>query len=195
MLSGKRSYLVLVIIFSFKYTTCDLIKDVFDAIKEDKTEVLRRILSENTDSLDSFINLQDEQSGQTPVMMSVLRGRTEMVGLLLAQPAVDLSIGEMQGYTVMHGAGFQGRAEILRLLLADERDLDPRDIHQDGFSPLHRACWGNEARHTDTVKVFLEEAGVPWDLRSEKGTTCYDVTNNPGTRNLIRKWKQQKEDL
>ena len=195
MVNGKCVYLVLVIILSCKYSTCDLINEVFDAIKDDNTGELRKIISDNTVTLDSFINLKDKESGQTPVMMSVLRGRTEMVRLLLAEAAVDVSIGEMQGYTVMHGAGFQGRAEILKLLLEDQRDIDPSEIHQDGFSPLHRACWGNEARHTDTVKVFLEVAGVPWDLRSEKGTTCYDVTNNPGTRNLIRKWKQQKEDL
>ena len=195
MINGKCVYLVLVIILSCKYSTCDLVNEVFDAIKDDNTEALRRIISDNTDNLDSFINLKDEESGQTPVMMSVLRGRTEMVRLLLAEPAVDVSIGEMQGYTVMHGAGFQGRAEILELLLEDKRDIDPSEIHQDGFSPLHRACWGNEARHTDTVKVFLEVAGVPWDLRSKKGTTCLDVTSNQGTRKLLNKWKKHKEDL
>ena len=195
MLSGKWCYTVLVIIVCFEYSTCDLINDVFDAIKDDNTGALRRIISDNSDSLNSFINLKDEESGQTPVMMSVLRGRTEMVRLLLAEAAVDVSIGEMQGYTVMHGAGFQGRAEILKLLVEDKRDIDPSDVHQDGFSPLHRACWGNEARHTETVKVFLELAGVPWDLRSKKGTTCLDVTSNQGTRNLLNKWRKQKEDL
>jgi hypothetical protein len=31
-----------------------------------------------------------------------------------------------------------------------------RCIHVDGFIPMHRACWGDEQRHTDTVRVFLE---------------------------------------
>ena len=195
MQGGKWCYLVLVMILSFKYTTCDLINEVFEAIKNDNIGALRKILSDNSDSLDSFINQKEAESGQTPVMMSVLRGQTEMVRLLLAEPVVDVSIGEMQGYTVMHGAGFQGRADILRLLLEDKRNIDPRDFHEDGFSPLHRACWGDEPRHTETVRVFLEVAGVPWDLRSEEGTTCYDVTYNQGTRDLIEKWKKQKEEL
>ena len=195
MLNVRGCYLVLAIIFSFKYTTCDLIKDVFDAIKDDNIAAFRKILSENTGSLDSFINLKDKESGQTPVMMSVLRGRTEMVRLLLAEDAVDVTIGEMQGYTVMHGAGFQGRAEILRLLLEDKRDIDPSHIHSDGFSPLHRACWGNEVRHAETVKVFVEEAGVPWDFKSKKGTTCLDVTGNSATRNFLLKKKKQNEEL
>ena len=101
----------------------------------------------------------------------------------------------MQGYTVMHGAGFQGRAEILKLLLEDKRDIDPSEIHQDGFSPLHRACWGNEVRHAETVKVFVEEAGVPWDFKSKKGTTCLDVTGNSATRNFLLKKKKQNEEL
>lgn len=193
MFGGK--FLPVVLLLVSNYATCDLINEVFDAIKSDDTPNLQRILADNKAKLASFINQKDEESGQTPVMMSVLRGRTEMVRLLLAEAAVDVSIGEMQGYTVMHGAGFQGRAEILKLLVEDKRDIDPSDVHQDGFSPLHRACWGNEARHTETVKVFLELAGVPWDLRSKKGTTCLDVTSNQGTRNLLNKWRKQKEDL
>jgi hypothetical protein len=33
---------------------------------------------------------------------------------------------------------------------------------------MHRACWGVEQRHTDTVKVFLE-AGVERDLQAVRG--------------------------
>ena len=40
--------------------------------------------------------------------------------------------------------------------------LDPLSRHSDGYIGMHRACWGGEQRHTDTVKAFLE-AGVPWD--------------------------------
>ena len=193
MFGGK--FLPVVLLLVSNYATCDLINEVFDAIKSDDTPNLQRILADNKAKLASFINQKDEESGQTPVMMSVLRGRTEMVRLLLAEDAVDVTIGEMQGYTVMHGAGFQGRAEILRLLLEDKRDIDPRHIHSDGFSPLHRACWGNEVRHAETVKVFVEEGGVPWDFKSKKGTTCLDVTGNSATRNFLLKKKKQNEEL
>ena len=193
MFGGK--FLPVVLLLVSNYATCDLINEVFDAIKSDDTPNLQRILADNKAKLASFINQKDEESGQTPVMMSVLRGRTDMVRLLLAEDAVDVTIGEMQGYTVMHGAGFQGRAEILRLLLEDKRNIDPRHIHSDGFSPLHRACWGNEVRHAETVKVFVEEAGVPWDFKSKKGTTCLDVTGNSATRNFLLKKKKQNEEL
>ena len=37
-----------------------------------------------------------------------------------------------------------------------EHGLDLLDTHKDGFIGMHRACWGQEQRHTDTVKAFLE---------------------------------------
>ena len=44
--------------------------------------------------------------GQTPLMSAVLSGKTEAVRALLKhQP--DVTIGEKDGYTPMHGAGFQ----------------------------------------------------------------------------------------
>ena len=70
------------------------------------------------------------------------------------------------GYTPMHGAGFQGRAEIAKLLIA--HGLDPSDRHSDGFTPIHRACWGREQRHADTVRVLLK-AGVPFDEAASNG--------------------------
>jgi hypothetical protein len=31
---------------------------------------------------------------------------------------------------------------------------------QDGYTPIHRACWGRQQRHTDTVKALLEDGKV-----------------------------------
>ena len=74
------------------------------------------------------------------------------VEALLAAGA-DATIGEGDGYTPMHGAGFQGRGEVAKLLIV--HGLDPSDVHSDGYTPLHRSCWGGEQRHTDMAKVLL----------------------------------------
>ena len=42
----------------------------------------------------------------------------------------------------------KGRAEIAKILIA--HGLDASDRHNDGYTPIHRACWGREARHTET---------------------------------------------
>ncbi len=63
-------------------------------------------------------------------MHAVLSGRTKAVEFLLKNGA-DTAIGEKDGYTPMHGAGFQGRADIAKLLI--EHGLDPNDRHKDGY--------------------------------------------------------------
>ena len=174
----------------------DKIGDAFDAVRKDDPVKMKKILEDNKDSLESFINTRDRNSGQTPLMMAVLMGKVEIVKLLLGEDAVDVTIPEKDGYTPFHGAGFQGRAEIAQFLLADKRKIDPNQKHEDGFTPLHRACWGQEKRHTDTVAMFIEVGQVPWDQKTSKGKTCMDITHNSGTKKWLKKWsKKSKEDL
>merc|ERR1711953_1063098 len=87
----------------------------------------------------------------------------------------------------MHGAGFQGRSEILKLLVADSRKIDANHRHQDGYNAIHRACWGREARHTETVKTFIEVGGVAFDQANAEGMTCFEMTQNEGTRMYLKK--------
>lgn len=91
--------------------------------------------------------------------------------------------GEKDGYTPMHGACFQGRAAIAEMLLA--HGVNAREVHQDGYEPIFRACWGREARHTETVRVLLD-AGVPPDVASEGRVRLLDATKNSATRELIK---------
>ena len=59
--------------------------------------------------------------------MKLNQGNLESVKFLLEAKA-DTSIPEKDGYTPMHGAGFQGRAEIAKLLIA--HGLNPSDRHK-----------------------------------------------------------------
>ena len=99
---------------------------------------------------------------------------------------VDVTIGEKDGYTPMHGAGFQGRAEIGQLLIS--HGVNPREKHSDGFEPIQRACWGHESRHTQTVKMFLEN-GV-WDKNIHE--SC-KKSPNADTVKLIKEYHNKKE--
>ena len=80
----------------------------------------------------------------------------------------DWKIPEKDGYTPMHGAGFQGRAEIAKLLI--EHGLDKSDRHQDGYTPMLRACWGNEARHAETGTSYTldERLGEKMGIRDSR---------------------------
>ena len=48
----------------------------------------------------------------------------------LLDAGADTTIGEKDGYTPLHGAGFQGRATIARMLI--DHGLDPKEKHSDG---------------------------------------------------------------
>ena len=63
----------------------------------------------------------------TPKVRVLVPGNLESVRFLLDAKA-DTSIPEKDGYTPMHGAGFQGRAEIAKLLIA--HGLNPSDKHK-----------------------------------------------------------------
>ena len=130
--------------------------------------------------------------GQTPLMMATLGGKTEAVRVLLDTGA-DWKIGEKDGYTPCHGAGFQGRADIMELLL--KKGLPClADKHKDGFLPVHRACWGKEKRHTSTVKVLLK-AGANLGIQELMGgKSCLDMTSNKGTQKAVKKWMKEKEE-
>ena len=64
-----------------------------------------------------------------------------------------MTIPEKDGYTPPHGAGFQGYAEVARLLHAHGVDID--EPHSDGHRPVHRACWGRAKRHAEAVEAFV----------------------------------------
>jgi len=188
-------FYVFSLICSIPVTVCDLGDDVLAAVGNGDLNGVKNIISKHQDDLKDFINKKEARSGQTPLMKSVLMGQTDIVRLLLELDEVDVTIGEKDGYTPMHGAGFQGRAEILKLLIKDRRKIDPNEFHRDGFAPLHRACWGQESRHTDTAKVFVELGGVPWNVKSKKGTICRDITSNPATRNLMKEYQNKSKEL
>ena len=165
---------------------------VFEAISADDYDSLIKQLNVYQPNLQ---NLQDPNSRllnrrgpgkQTPLMFAVLSGKERAVQILLEHGA-RVDIGEENGYTPMHGAGFQGRSTIVKMLV--EHGVNPSDMHSDGHTPYHRACWGKEQRHTDTVRAFLE-VGVPIDELSREGKSCMDMTTNPDTVALLKKWNK-----
>ena len=134
------------------------------------------------------INARDGRTGQTCLMASTLRGNVDMVMTMLENGA-DATVAEKDGYTPPHGAGFQGRPEVMRVL----KEVGGIDVvnspHADGFFPIHRACWGREKRHADTVE-FLVSVGEDPKRRStgDRKQTCLEMTRNPHTIEVLKKY-------
>lgn len=132
------------------------------AVKTKDLEKLKELLA--SDDVHEMLD-SPGPGGQTPLMKATLMGQLEMVKALLDAGANPL-IAEKRGYTPAHGAAFQGRTEVMRELIA--RGIGVTHPHSDGYYPAHRAAWGREQKHTDTLKVLVEEAGVNCHLTSIK---------------------------
>ena len=141
-----------------------------DEMLDEALKTVDRELMAEAVAAGANINRVSPNGGQTLLMRAVLHGEKDKVEALLAIGA-DVNIPERNGYTPIHGAGFQGRDDIVPILIA--AGMDPLNVHEDGFIAMRRAWWGDQQRHTDTVRVFLE-AGVPYDYRVRFGTQHSD---------------------
>ena len=134
------------------------------------------------------INARDGRTGQTCLMASTLRGNIDMVMTMLENGA-DATVAEKDGYTPPHGAGFQGRPEVMRVL----KEVGGIDVvnspHADGFFPIHRACWGRERRHAETVEYLLSIGENPRRRSTgDRKQTCLEMTRNPHTIEVLKKY-------
>lgn len=149
-----------------------------EALRKGDSEGIRQALQNNP----NMINRKGPDD-QTPLIQATLNGWTKAAKALLENGA-DMTIWEHDGFSVMHVAAQYGRSNILKMLL--KRGDNPMQAHPDGFYPFHRACYGAEDDHTDTVEVFLDN-GMDIDIKSRKGKTCLELAQkkNHGTIHLL----------
>ena len=68
--------------------------------------------------------------------------------------------------------------------------IDVTAVHAaDGYTPLHRACWGRRVGHAETVRYLIETVHMDPLLPDVKnGKTCWDMTRSPETRAILKKF-------
>lgn len=152
------------------------------AARHEDVKAMKKLLEKH----DDILNMRHPETGQTVLMTSTLSGKTKSVEYLLTTAGADPSIAEKDGYTPPHGAGFQGRVDAMRIL--HRFGLDVMEPHDgDGFTPFHRACWGNTLGHTDTVRYLLDAVKVDPNLPGGKeGRTCWEMTRNKHTQSVLQ---------
>mmetsp|Transcript_29105 Transcript_29105/g.44423 ORF Transcript_29105/g.44423 Transcript_29105/m.44423 type:complete len:246 (-) Transcript_29105:22-759(-) len=145
-----------------------------DAKMDRVRQLISRAMEEGGD-----INTKFEDNGQTCLMAACLMGKINTVKYLLEElgtDVVDVTIGEFKGYTPPHGAAFQGRAEVMKVLI--KAGVDVNQFHEDGYAPIHRACFGTKTRHAEAFQVLIDH-GVDPELKTKnEELTCRQLTNN-----------------
>jgi len=188
--------------------------DLHNAITDNNHVKLRILLEKYKNTNEYCIDeIIPDNSGQTLIMYAVLTGKSKEIIMLLLEYGADVTIGENMGYTPIHGAAFQGRAELAKILVLNGK-MNVNDRHDgDGYTPLHRATWGSEKRHADTVRVLLElgaDADDPICTTDHiaRGNVdvkdCYhliETTRNPETVKVLKeftkleKYKMDQNEL
>jgi len=159
-------------------------KELGAAFKDEDFLKAEMVLKKYEGMLD--INSQSPRQGQTLLMQSVLHGKEKCVEYLLKRGA-DVNIAEAKGYTPMHGAAFQGRANIAKMLL--DHGCSLRTKHEgDGYEPAVRSCWGSNERHVETLKFFLDN-GVPIDGIYD---VCMERAKDEAIINTLNEYKAKQ---
>jgi uncharacterized protein len=126
------------------------------------------------------------QNGESPLMMAVFRGNTELVNALLARDA-DVN---KTGWTPLHYAATAGNLPLIALLLDKHAYIDAESPN--GTTPLMMAAqYGNPA----AVKLLLEEGADPL-IKNQLGLTAIDFAQRaqrPDSAELIGAFVRAKE--
>ncbi|VDL95857.1 unnamed protein product, partial [Schistocephalus solidus] len=121
-----------------------------------------------------------DESGWTPLMISVSAGRDDVAEYLLKCCSANPNVINSTGQSPLHYAASKNRLNLAKQLLAAGAQVDLRDWG--GNTPLHRAV---SQSHTDMVKLLLSGGGAFSDLETANGgaqpaRASPNITNTAG---------------
>lgn len=154
---GRFVALVFLCLSLFSTASADTVKDFFIAVKNDRAGAVKEMLAEGFNP-----NTQEQERGDTPLIMAMRENSMDVMGLLLADKRTDPDIEAFNGDNALMIAAYNGNEKAVRALL----DHGAK-VNKDGWTPLHYAAAnGNEK----IVKMLLDrDASV--DAVSPNATT------------------------
>jgi ankyrin repeat protein len=116
--------------------------------------------------LDGGSNLElPLQSGETPLLVAALEGRTEIVEFLLSRGAKVLARND-RGFTALHAAAYRGHPATVELIASDDFNVNDAD-NRFHATPLHLAA---EENHSDVAAVLIAK-GASLEAKEGNGYT------------------------
>ena len=127
-------------------------RDLFDAIRKGKIDVLRRILSYKMVDVKCITKF----TGLTPLYLAIrCGGRDEIIEILLKNGA-DVNEAHEMGWTPLHIVAFYNQTNEIKILL--EGGADPNKASEKGKTPLHLAAY-NASK--EVFQVLLDGGADP----------------------------------
>lgn len=134
-------------------------EDIHKAVQQGDAAAVQELLTTNP----ALVNQKNEY-GQTPLHTALLRGKTEIAGLLIAQGA-DVNAGSNSNITPLMLAVFFGHKDVALLLISKGADMTK--AHKSGMTPLLFAV---SRGHKEVVELLIEK-GVPLNVTDKLGGT------------------------
>ena len=136
-------------------------------------------------ALGEDVNSKDS-NGNTALMHAVLCKHNSIVKLLLDQPAVDVNVKNIRGWTALHRAASANNAEGARMLLL-HKDFNSANVtNNNGSTALTIAV---RYKHNSIVKLLLDQRAVDVNVKDNHGGTALywaaGVNNAVGARMLL----------
>jgi hypothetical protein len=156
-----------------------------------RTEILKDLLSLNTEEKKFFDVEKRSHYGSTTLHYAAVNGHTEIVKALLEKKA-DIEAKTNKGTTALHYAAQNGHAEIVKALL--EKDADIEAKANNGMKALHCAAKNG---HAEIVKALLENGADPSKemIINGKATTPISLATTPEIKDLLEKYQNAREEI
>ena len=119
------------------------------------------------------VNMQDPQSGATPLIKAAEFGYAHVVKKLLAAGANVNLIQNRTGYTALLAAVEKGEVEIVETLL-NAKDIDVNKQDNKGMAALHRVSWPTQIENAKKIlELLLERKDIDVNLKSKEGASAF----------------------
>ena len=132
----------------------------------------------------SIIN-SGNHDGATPLHLACQRNHADTVALLLASPAIDPRLEDINGNTPLHLCAAADHVGCARLLLVKELKgkvrVDQLNVKEE--TPLHLA---SKFGYPDMVELLLK-AGASLEARNQRYQTPLDVAQNKNVRDVFER--------
>ncbi len=144
---------------------------VMAATNQGDIETVKKLIYGGADVNTLYPHVNSFLDGHTPLLVAARDGHTEIVGELLnADAKVRVEDWVFKGAPI-HKATYNGKPEILKMLVEHpDIDLDVQGSIN-GYTPLHDALWHG---FTECAQILLD-AGARLDLKGHDGKTPLDV--------------------